>query len=138
MLDLNRQLLNAFEKKEALIIIGETGTGKTGIVKNFINSNKLECCYFQCSTFLPLGKINPFGFKTEEFFDFDPKEFDLLFFDMIDCCEEEVRTFLLSKVDEYKKKGIFVVATAWPTIHYGRDPLSKERLSEHFDCLLMI
>ena len=128
MEELKKRLYEAMLKKDAVVIIGETGIGKTSIVREFIEENGLSPINFLCNTYQK-STIGPY-------LEYDSKDYDVAFFDMFDCCNEEVREILFKEVKKCKERGLFVIATAWPTKHFGLEPISKERYSKYFDVII--
>ncbi len=128
MNELKKCLYEAMLNKDAVVVIGETGIGKTSIINEFIEENGLSCLRFSC---------NCFSLKNiQVFLEYNNKEYDTVFFDMIDCCDEEVRDILLNEVKKCKSLGLFVIAAAWPTKHFNREPISKERYAKYFNGII--
>ena len=138
MENINEKLAKGFgltqeDKPFSVVIIGENGSGKTALFRDYFENNNIHFFQIECKKLLPLGEKNAYGVTTEELLNFTLDGYDAVLFDALDAADEEVRQLLLNKVEQIRAQNIFVGATCWPTAHNGREPLSEEVLNKYFD-----
>ena len=120
---------------KALILIAPTGYGKTRIVEEWIKNNNLSFWKVFCNTLL-YNKANIYGYTLKDMMSCIKFDKDVIFFDMIDSCDNNVRTVLKEKINEIKAHSkALIVATGWNEPHFNFEKMSKDFLNT-FDVLI--